>query len=96
MENILCVSGTLIASNGHTQLFQRCVCIERYHALCVVANHHLCAEAGWKVLQKGFTGFKETKMKMKDFDRQESSESDDGADNPPEAAVDDGEDWWTC
>lgn len=44
----------------------------------------MCAEAGWKVLQKDFTGFKESKMRMKDFDRQESSGSEDGADDAPE------------
>jgi hypothetical protein len=42
----------------------------------------LYAEAGWKVLQKGFTGFKESKLKMKDFDRQESGESEDAAEPP--------------
>lgn len=50
---------------------------------------NLCvrAEAGWKVLQKGFTGFKESKMKMKDFDRQESSGSD-VEDKAPDPALD--------
>lgn len=34
------------------------------------------------MLQKSFTGFKDSKMRMKDFDRQESSGSDGGGDAP--------------